>query len=144
MTTPLIWLHGDCLDPHGPALEAYPDAHAVFVFDDALLAEYQLSFKRIVFLYECLLEIPRAEIRKGDVPTQLALASAAHGCTRIATTESVAPRFRAIASALRTTHNLPVEIIPLVPFIELARGERLDLKRFSRYWSAVSRRAMEG
>ncbi len=62
---PLIWVHGDCLNPHNPALAAYPDAPAVFVFDEELLEQYQVSFKRLVFIYECLLEIPNLQIRKG-------------------------------------------------------------------------------
>ncbi|MFN0122362.1 MAG: hypothetical protein ACKV2V_17855, partial [Blastocatellia bacterium] len=89
MNDVLIWIHGDCLNPHSPALQAHPAAPRVFVFDEALLSQYHLSLKRIAFMYECLLEIPRIEIRKGDVAAELAAVAREHGCTRIVTVESL-------------------------------------------------------
>jgi len=141
----LVWVHGDVLDPRGPALAEYPDAPAVFVFDMALLAEYKLSFKRLVFLYECRLEIEGLQIRKGDVAEELAKAAAELGCSRIATVDTVAPRFAQICQELRRSRKLPVEILEPIPFVELDKDEddELDLKRFSRYWQAVSGRAMK-
>ncbi|MEG4118028.1 hypothetical protein QUA43_11195, partial [Microcoleus sp. N9_B4] len=58
MNNPIIWLHGDCLSPEGPAFQAHPEAPAIWVWDDALIDEWQLSLKRMVFIYECLLELP--------------------------------------------------------------------------------------
>ncbi len=140
----LVWVHGDRLDPAGEALQAYPDAPAVFVFDQELLAQYRLSFKRVVFLYECLLEIEDIQIRKGDVADELALVAAELNCSRIVTVNTVAPRFAEICQKLRQEKKLPVEIIEPEPFIELDKdeAEELDLKRFSRYWQAVSGRAL--
>ncbi len=66
MTYPVVWVHGDVLSPYGPALKVYPDAPAIWVWDDALIEEWQLSLKRITFIYECLLELP-VVIRRGDV-----------------------------------------------------------------------------
>ena len=144
MNDALIWLHGDCLNPHSPALQAHADAPRVFVFDDELLAQYDLSLKRIAFMYECLLEIPRVEIRKGDVAAELAAAAREHGSTRIVTTESVAPRFAQLRAKLQHDYNLPVEVLPIEPFVELSSQEeaRLDLKRFSRYWNPIKGKAL--
>ena len=144
MNDVLVWIHGDCLNPHSPALQAHPDAPRVFVFDDAVLARYQVSLKRIAFLYECLLEIPRIEIRRGKVVAELANAAREHDCTRIVTVESVAPRFARIGKALQREHNLSVEALPLEPFVELSAQEtaRLDLKRFSRYWNPLKAKAL--
>jgi hypothetical protein len=144
MNDVLVWVHGDCLNPHSPALQAHPDAPRVFVFDDAVLARYQVSLKRIAFLYECLLEIPRIEIRKGNVAAELAAAAREHNCQRIVTNESVAPRFARLCATLQTEHNLPVEIMALEPFVELSsqNAARLDLKRFSRYWNPIKAKAL--
>jgi hypothetical protein len=144
MNDVLIWIHGDDLNPHSPALQAHPDAPRVFVFDDAVIERYQLSLKRIAFLYECLLEIPRVEIRKGDVVAKLAEAVREHHCQRIVTTASVAPRFARLRARLEREHRLPVEVMPLEPFVELTAAEsaRLDLKRFSRYWNPIKSKAL--
>ena len=139
---PLIWLHGDCLNPHNPALATYPDAPVVFVFDDELLEQYQISFKRLVFIYECLLEIPNLQIRKGAVVEELALAAITLGCDGIVTVDSVAPRFYQLCRQLRREKKVAVEVMELEPFVQFANDEELDLKRFSRYWQAVSRQAM--
>lgn len=130
--TTIVWLHGDCLSPNNPALLAYPTAPALFVFDDALLSEWQISLKRIVFIYECLLELP-VTIRRGDVATELTAFAAEHRATHIATTESPSPRFAALVRALQPAHR--IEILPVDPF--LSHPGPYDLKRFSRYWRAA-------
>ena len=71
----IVWIHADCLSPEHPGLVVYPDAPAIFVWDDELLDRWQISLKRITFIYECLLELP-VTIRRGNVAeevTQFAL-----------------------------------------------------------------------
>ena len=144
MSQSLVWVHGDSLDPQGPALVAHPDAPRVFVFDEQTLESYRVSLKRIVFIYESLLEIEGIEIRRGAVAEELAVVAAEQGCQQIVTVESVAPGFARICRELRQAYRLPVEVLPVAPFVALARGEeeRLDLKRFSRYWQPLKRRAL--
>lgn len=144
MNDVLVWIHGDDLNPQSRVLQAHPQAPRVFVFDDAVSEHYQLSLKRIAFLYECLLEIPRIEIRRGDVLAELVAAAQEHQCNRIVTTESVAPRFARLCAKLRREGRLAVETIPTEPFIELSAQEnaRLDLKRFSRFWNPLKARAL--
>ncbi|MBC8161395.1 MAG: hypothetical protein H7Z42_09265 [Roseiflexaceae bacterium] len=134
MANTIVWVHGDCLDPHGPALAAHPGAPAIWVWDDALLAEWRLSLKRIVFIYESLLELP-VVIRRGDVATQLRRFADEQGATTIATAQSPSPRFAALSRELRHTHT--VEVLPVAPF--LAYQGTIDLKRFSRYWATAER-----
>lgn len=134
MTDTIIWVHGDCLDPHGPAFALHLQAPAVWVWDDALLDEWQISLKRLVFIYESLLELP-VEIRRGDVAAEVRRFAEAHGATRIATAESPSPRFAAIGRELRRTHT--VEVLPVAPFLDY-QG-KLNLQRFSRYWSVAER-----
>ena len=140
----LVWVHDDGLDPSGPALAAYPDAPAFFVFDETFLRESGASFKQVVFLYECLLEIPRVRILKGDLVESIQSAARETGSDRVATTDSSSPRIARSCERLRNG-GLEVEVLERPPFVDLGAGEdeRLDLKRFSRYWKAVKRRAMQ-
>jgi hypothetical protein len=57
----IAWMHPDCLS------DAWftPDDQAVFIFDDAYLAASGWGLKRILFVYETLLELP-VEIHRGS------------------------------------------------------------------------------
>jgi len=134
----VVWVHGDGLSPTNPALIAFPDAPAIFVFDDMLLHAYQLSLKRIVFLYECLLELP-VDIRRGDVFDHLIAFARENDATRLVTTLSPAPRFRQLVE------QLSVEIVVTVldvPSLVDYDGQP-DLRRFSRYWRDVQHAALK-
>ena len=133
MSSPVIvWVHGDCLSPEHPGLKAYPDAPALFVFDEALLRESHISLKRVTFLYECLLELP-VTLRRGSPVEQLTDFAAQHGASQIVTTASPSPRFEQIAAALRRSFMLT--ILEVEPFLVYDRP--IDLARFSRYWSVA-------
>ncbi|NJL92578.1 MAG: deoxyribodipyrimidine photo-lyase [Anaerolineae bacterium] len=136
MEKALIWVHGDCLSPHNPALLAQPSAPALWVWDEALLASYGVTLKRIVFIYECLLELP-VHIRRGEVATELLHFAEEHGATHILTTGSPSPRFAEICARLEQRY--PVEVLPGPPF--LSGGGRYDLKRFARYWARAQHHA---
>jgi len=138
MMPTIVWVHGDCLAPDGPALRAFPAAPAVFVWDDALLRRRRLSLKRIVFIYECLLELPVTIVR-GSVAAEVAAFAAAHGARRVATSDSVAPGFAAICRRLAAT--LAVEVLAPPPFVP--PGVPLDLRRFSRYWQQAGPLALQ-
>ena len=140
----LVWVHDDGLDPSGPALAAYPDAPVFFVFDEAFLEESGASFKQVVFLYECLLEIPQVQILKGDLVQSILSTARETGSKRIATSDSSSPKIASMCEKLRA-EGLEVEILQRRLFVDLDAGEdeKLDLKRFSRYWKAVKRRAMQ-
>jgi deoxyribodipyrimidine photo-lyase len=69
-TPEAVWLTGESLGDTDPALRAYPDLPAVFVFDEPLLATLRLSGKRLVFLAETLAELG-AEVRLGDPVEEL-------------------------------------------------------------------------
>ncbi len=138
MSELIVWVHGDCLSPTNPALAAYQDAPAIFVFDEALIASWRLSLKRIVFIYECLLEMP-VVIRKGDVAEQLTRFAERHEARRIVTTPSPSPRFKEICAALQQKFEL--EIIASEPFLDYSG--KLDLARFSRYWQTAKKHLFE-
>lgn len=134
----IVWVHGDCLSPTSPALMAYPGAPAIFVFDEALITSWRLSLKRIVFMYECLLEMP-VVIRKGDVVEQLTRFAEAHGARRIVTTSSPSPRFKSICDQLRQKFEL--EMVEGELFLDYSG--KIDLARFSRYWETAKEQLFE-
>ncbi len=127
MNNPIIWLHGDCLSPEGPAFQAHPEAPAIWVWDDALIDEWQLSLKRMVFIYECLLELP-VVIRRGDVAAEVI-------AFQVVTAESPSPRFQDICREIKL--SIPVEVLPSESFVRY--DGYIDLKRFSRYWRVAEK-----
>ncbi|MBP6297918.1 MAG: hypothetical protein KA401_01115 [Anaerolineae bacterium] len=141
MTDTIVWVHGDCLNPNNPALKAYPNAQAIFVFDDAYLVEQKISLKRVMFMYESALELP-VTIRRGNLVEVVLAFAGEHGATQVATTESVSPRFKSTCDGIRKGLAAAdrLEIVQVEPFVSYSG--RLDLRRFSRYWSAIRDNAM--
>jgi hypothetical protein len=138
----IVWVHLDALSPTNPALTSNPDAPAVFVFDDAYLAARKFSLKRVLFIYECLLEMP-VTILRGDLAEQVIAFAQEHGATQIVTTESVDPYLKAACEKIRKGQPEAgrLEFAPVEPFAAVDNS-RLDLKRFTRYWGAVKRLAL--
>ncbi len=134
---PLVWIHGDNLSPNSPALKQHFAAPAVWVWDDELLARRGISLKRIVFLYECLLELP-VEIRRGDVAREVLQCAGDHGADSVVTNGSPSPRFRTISRQIAVRH--PLFVLEEAPFVEPQHA--LDLRRFSRYWRKVEQQAL--
>ena len=130
----VLWLHDGCLRPCNPAFRVHPDAPAIFVLDDARLREQGWSLKRIVFVYECLLELP-VTIRRGDTAMQVAAFARQHEARQVVTVASPDPWLAKTRLTLQRT--LPVQVLPDEPFVTLHR--ETDLKRFSRYWPKAER-----
>jgi hypothetical protein len=139
-TLPVVWLHGDSLSPTDPALAANPDAAAVFVFDEPFLREAGLSFKRLLFLYECALEALEGragEIRRGEVVAELRDFCAARGSSELHVTVSVSPRFKRYVEELRPHLRVVLHEAP-----PLVRWQGEPPRRFSRFWRAVQDEAL--
>lgn len=125
----LVWTHEDSLSPYDPALAANPNSRAVFVWDDEALEAEGYSLKRIVFQYECLLEMP-VEIHRGPTVDTLLQLAAAERATSLAVTWSVNPRF---AERLRLLEaRFPVDVYAPPPFVPVQL--EADLRRFARFW----------
>lgn len=137
----IIWVHGDALSAESPPFRHYPNAPAIFVFDESLLQAWGISFKRVVFMYECLLEIP-VTIRRGDVAYEIMAFAQEHSATHIVTTASASPRFHHLCKtiSLAMPGGSRLEVLADEPFID--DEGYVDLKRFSRYWGQVKPRAM--
>lgn len=132
----LVWVHEDCLSPRNPALVAYPEASAVFVWDDALVEAEGYSLKRIVFVYECLLELP-VEIYRGPVVETLLTLAERAGAARIAMAWTVNPRLLETVAGLE--RRLQVEVLETEEFVP--RDLNADLRRFARFWKRAEAHA---
>jgi hypothetical protein len=143
MAERIVWLHADNLNPYNAALRVAAGSPAVFVWDEELLGMWKISLKRIVFIYECLLELP-VTIRRGDVAVEVAAFAREHNARHILTMASPSPRHRLICQ--RIMQQMPkgsrLEVLRDPSFVEITA--RLDLRRFSRYWNAVKYDALRG
>lgn len=121
----LFWMHGD-------GLRQASSGPAVFVFDPGVLRHYRLSFKRLVFLYECLLEL-EVDLYRGKVDEVVLAQARQRGVSQIVTTASPSPGFARLRARLEK--HLPVRLVPEPEFLPPSRPGQ-DLTRFSRFWNA--------
>ncbi|HLP90651.1 MAG TPA: hypothetical protein VK184_18980 [Nostocaceae cyanobacterium] len=138
MKKSIVWVHGDCLSPNNPALLEYPNSPAIWVWDDALIEEWQLGLKRLTFIYECLLELP-VEIRRGDVAQEIITFAKEHQANLVVTVDSPSPRFEEICDQIEK--SLKLEVLEVEPFLDY--DGYIDLKRFSRYWKIAEQHIFE-
>ena len=138
---PLVWVHTDSLNPDSPMLRDHADSPAVFVWDTGWLTRSKIALKRIVFLAECLQEMPSGlELRQGEPAAELLGAARAVKADYILAQRTPDPRLLA-AAASAAGQGLPVVWYDPPSFAESDRA--FDLKRFSRYWQRAQRSAME-
>lgn len=135
---PLVWLTLDSLSVTSPAAAAHPDAPRVFVLDPAWLEAERPTLKRLLFIFECLADIPGVEVWQGKPREVVATRARAHGCRHVVVAPTPCPRIRRAAEALST--ELPVVASEWPEFCDRSRVR--DLGRFSRYWSQVSASAL--
>ncbi len=137
---PLLWHHTDSLNPASPTVARYPDAPAVFVWDTGWLVPSRISMKRVMFIAECLLEMPGTiEVRAGDPAEEVLAAARSVQAGYILAQRTPDPRLN--AAAAQVSRQVPVVWFDPPPFVESSRG--FDLKRFSRYWKRAQSAAMQ-
>ena len=141
MAKSIIWVHGDNINPYAPTFKQFPDSPAIFVFDDALLATWNISLKRIVFLYECLLELP-VSIQQGNVVDRIVQFASEHETDEIITMDSPSPRFAELVDSLKNQmgESTRIQVLQETPLV--AVDDEFDYKRFSRYWRKAKPYAM--
>ncbi len=140
MPQSIVWLHGDSLSPQDPALQANPQAPAIFVFDESFLREAGLSFKRLLFIYECAIEAIEgrdAEIHRGEVVHEVLDFARRHNANEIHVSASVAPRFQRYLAELRRHIDVSLHDQPA-----LVEWEAPAPRRFSRFWRKVDDQAL--
>ena len=134
----LVWLHEDALSMDHPVFDgAAPGSLAVFVWDDAYLQEMDFGFKRLLFIYQTLLELD-VRIVRGDLVDSLSrLAREQGGVVRVPETPN--PRVQQVVEQLRD--EFEVDVVAGRPFVSLPREP--DLRRFFRYWNKARGAAMK-
>lgn len=129
----LVWLHGGSLRVTDPALEANPDAPAIFVFDRPFLSANRISFARLQFMYEAAVSAlrPRAQHRVcvGAQAEEIVRYARETGCSSVHTTDVYSPELERTLDALEAAG---LEVI-------VYDAERLTsvpgpFKRFSAFW----------
>ena len=126
---PIVWVHEESLGSTNPALEDYPDAPALFVFDQDWIRTKHISRKRLGFLYECCLDLP-VTLRKGDVVAEVLAFAERHGADGVISSGAIEPRLQRHGAAIN--RDCPLWILDGEPFVDLPLPPRLG--RFSRYW----------
>ena len=129
MQNPILWIHDEALGPANPALRAWPETPALFVFDSDWIRTERISRKRLGFLYEAALELP-VTLRKGDVAAEVLAFAQRHGADGVVSSTAVDPRLQRIAQVIEA--ELPLQELEPDPFVDMPRPPRLG--RFSRYW----------
>lgn len=124
-----VWLTAESLGDDDPALGAHPDLPAVFVFDEARLARWRLSSKRLVFLAECLADLAtrrEVEVWRGDPASVL-------GGRAPAGTFTPVPGWRKIAGELC--------LAEVHPWPWLRRPHPRAMRSFSAWRKAIAKQA---
>ncbi len=137
---PLFWHHTDSLNPASSTLASHTDAPAVFLWDTGWLIPNRISLKRVMFIAECLQEMPGTiAMHVGEPAEQLLAAAQAAQADYILAQRTPDPRLNAAAAAVE--RHLPIVWFEPPAFVETGRG--FDLKRFSRYWKRAQSAAMQ-
>ena len=129
----IVWLHED-----GLRLDDCRGLPALFVFDDRQMQAQGYGLKRITFIYETLVELGMV-IRRGDTVAEVLRFAAEHEARRVVHRPTVCPKRRAILRAL--AGHVALRELPEPPFV--SAPDRLDLKRFSRFWRHVEASALQ-
>ncbi|MEM1446432.1 MAG: hypothetical protein AAGF84_10275 [Planctomycetota bacterium] len=131
----MLWVHDEMLRPD-VLREGEP---ACFVFDDRWIRDARISLKRIVFMAECLEQMPGVEVRRSDVIAEVTSFAESHGVSTIRTQVTPLPRLR--SQIERLTEDFEFEFVHEPAFVALP--SRVDLKRFSRYWNKAKKQAFK-
>jgi len=135
----LVWLHEDALNMDHPVLRrAGRDALVCFVWDDRYLQQMDYGFKRLVFIYETLCQMP-LQIYRGDTVEVLSELAADQRTDSIHIPSTPNPVLQAIATRLQQRMN--VETVEDAPFVRLNHDP--DVKRFFRYWNKARKSALQ-
>jgi hypothetical protein len=116
-----IWFHEEMLTPYHPLLDE--EGKKVFVWDNTYFKKQKYSFKRLVFIYECLQELP-IEIIQGE--TEKVLSGS------IITQWSPNPWIQ------KVVENLKVACYVTTPFVEI--NQDYFSKRFFGFWKKIEKR----
>ncbi|MEQ8289665.1 MAG: deoxyribodipyrimidine photo-lyase [Gammaproteobacteria bacterium] len=135
----IVWLHEDALRADHPAVvQAGTDAELFYIWDEHYLQAMDYGFKRLVFIYETLCELPLRVCQGDTVQTLAALMDSTQAeCLYIPATPN--PELQQRIQQLASRYN--VRVVEDIPFVDLSTEP--DIKRFFRYWNKAKKVAMQ-
>lgn len=132
----IIWVHEDALGLDHPVFaKAKDNAQRIFIWDDSYFQAQGYSLKRLVFIYECLLDIPRLQLYHGDMKT--ILGELCKGQT-VFVAETPNPTLQDIIKVV--SENCDTTLIGSLPFVQIS--DNADMRRFFRYWNRAKKSAV--
>lgn len=133
MADPIIWLHEDALRHTHPVFARAPsNARCLHIWDDTYLKNAGYSFKRLVFLYETLGELPVEIIHGGTIEILRTMAA-----TELYVPASLNPWVHTVISALSAEKK--IVMVADEPFVTIQKPK--DAKRFFQYWGQAEKTA---
>lgn len=138
----LVWLHGGSLSRTDPAMEANPDAPAIFVFDRPFLETNSIAFARLQFMFEGAISAlrGRAQTRAcvGVQVEEIVNYAKELGCTAVHATQVYTPE---LEQTLNSLEDAGLEVV--VYAADRLTSYSGQLKRFSAFWRNVEREVLE-
>ena len=132
----LVWLHGGSLSRTDPAMEANPDAPAIFVFDRPFLESNRIAFARLQFMFEGAISAlsGRTQTRAcvGTQVEEIVKYAKECGCTSVHATQVYSPELERTFDALE---EAGLEVV--VYAADRLTSYSGDVKRFSAFWRKV-------
>jgi len=126
MSAPIIWVHEDALRQSHPVFSRAGVAKSYFVWDNEYFKHQNYTAKRLLFIYECLLEMDVTII---EGKTEAVLRELSEG--EIHTAKTINPYFKNILKNLAVNadvHITPDELFSQIPY-------DTDMGRFFRFWN---------
>jgi deoxyribodipyrimidine photo-lyase len=140
----LVWLHGGSLSSTDPALLENPNSPAIFVFDKPFLQSNKISFGRLQFMFEGVLEAMAARVAPvrvcvGVQADEILAFAKEQGCNQIHTTQIPSPELERTSDLLE---QAGLEVLLHYPTRLTSFSGRV--KRFSAFWKEVEREVLHG
>ena len=136
----LVWLHGASLSPTDTALTERPDAPVIFVFDRPFLETHRISFARLQFMFEGVLEAIAGREHRVCVGVQaeeIIRYAREINATSVHTTDIPSPELDRTLNALE---DAGLEVVVYTPDrLTTFQGR---VKRFSAFWKQVEREVL--
>ena len=128
MIRPVIWVHEDALSQSHPVFSAAKNAKAaIFIWDNEYFKSQDYTVKRLLFIYECLLDMDVSIIEGNSLDI---LSDFCEGAIYMADTPN--PYFLDIVEKMRERKS-NVILVPDEPFSQMPTDT--DMERFFRFWN---------
>lgn len=133
----LVWLHGGSLSPTDPALLANPNASVIFVFDKPFLESTRISFGRLQFIFESVIECLEGREHRvcvGSQSEEIVQFARSRNLSEIHVTFVASPELDRTIDALEEAGFKVV-----LHHLEQLTSYSGRVKRFSAFWKQVER-----